>query len=202
MSSGSRQDHETAAREGLAAEKTLTLLERARGGDDAAMGVLFDRYLPPLRRWARGRLPRWAREMRDTDDLVQESAIRTLKHIQHFEPRRDGAFHAFLRRILQNLVLDEIRHAKRVPRDELAASWPDAGPSPLEEVIGRDALGRYELALARLRDDEREAVLARIELGCSYAEIASALGKPTSDAARVMVSRALVKIAREMHGDA
>jgi RNA polymerase sigma-70 factor (ECF subfamily) len=198
----SRPDPDPPSREGLAAEKTLTLLERARSGDEAAMGCLFDRYLPPLRRWARGRLPRWAREMRDTEDLVQESAIRTLKHIHNFEPRRDGAFHAFLRKILQNLVLDEIRHAKRVPRDVLATSWPDLAPSPLEEVIGRDALGRYEAALAGLRDDEREAVLARIELGCSYAEIASALGKPTSDAARVMVSRALVKVAKEMRGDA
>jgi RNA polymerase sigma-70 factor, ECF subfamily len=202
MAPVSKQDPADARREALAAEKTLTLLDLARGGDEAAVACLYERYLPALRRWARGRLPRWAREMRDTEDLVQESAIRTLKHINTFEPQRDGAFHAFLRKVLQNLILDEIRHARRVPRDVMATSWPDLAPSPLEEVIGRDALARYETALANLREDEREAVLARIELGCSYAEIASTLGKASPDAARMMVSRALVKIATEMRHDA
>jgi RNA polymerase sigma-70 factor (ECF subfamily) len=198
MAQAPNKDQQDARRDALAAEKTLTLLDLARGGDEAAVACLYERYLPPLRRWARGRLPRWAREMRDTEDLVQESAIRTLKHLHTFQPQRDGAFHAFLRAVLKNLILDEIRHARRVPREVMATSWPDLAPSPLEEVIGRDALAHYEAALANLREDEREAVLARIELGLSYAEIASAVGKSSPDAARVMVSRALVKIARDM----
>jgi RNA polymerase sigma-70 factor (ECF subfamily) len=49
-----------------------------------------------------------------------------------------------------------------------------------------------------LQEDEREAVVARIELGLSYAEVARAVGKPSSDAARMMISRALVRLAREM----
>ena len=198
MAPAAQKDPADARRDALAAEKTLTLLDLARDGDEAAVACLYERYLPALRRWARGRLPHWAREMRDTEDLVQESAIRTLKHIHTFEPRQDGSFHAFLRKVLKNLIVDEIRHARRVPREVMASSWPDVAPSPLEEVIGRDALAHYETALANLREDEREAVLARIELGCSYAEIASAVGKSSPDAARVMVSRALVKIAKDM----
>ena len=47
----------------------------------------------------------------------------------------------------------------------------------------------------------REAVIARVEMGLGYAEIARHLDKPSADAARMAVSRALVRLAREMgHG--
>lgn len=181
-------------------ESTRELLDLARAGDDAALGRLLRRYMPALKRWAHGRLPAWAREMRDTDDLVQESVIQTLKHVATFEPTRDGAFYAFLRRILHNRLIDEIRRVKPARREVLGSDHPADSPSPVEEVIGRQTLARYEQALDRLKPEEREAVLARIELGCSYAEIAEAIGKSSPDAARMVVSRALVRLAREMKG--
>ena len=46
--------------------------------------------------------------------------------------------------------------------------------------------------------DTRTAVVSRVELGLSYAEIASALEIPTANAARMFVARALVRLAREM----
>jgi DNA-directed RNA polymerase specialized sigma24 family protein len=45
---------------------------------------------------------------------------------------------------------------------------------------------------------EREAIIARVELGYSYEELAEALGKPTPDAARKTAHRALVRLAEEM----
>ena len=39
-----------------------------------------------------------------------------------------------------------------------------------------------------------------MEMGLSYQEIAEALGKPTPEAARMAVSRALMRLAREMEG--
>lgn len=53
-------------------DSTLTLLTRARAGDAQALDDLFARYLPGLRKWASGRLPRWARDLIDTPDLVQD----------------------------------------------------------------------------------------------------------------------------------
>ena len=64
-------------------------------------------------------------------------------------------------------------------------------PSPLEHVIGRERLDRYETALARLEPAEREAIIARLELQQSYEEVALALGKPTAGAARMAVTRAV-----------
>ena len=46
--------------------------------------------------------------------------------------------------------------------------------------------------------EERQAIIARIELGYTYEELAEALGKPTPDAARKTAQRALVRRAQEM----
>ena len=178
---------------------TADLLHRARLGDADALNELFGRYLPSLRRWARGRLPRWTRDLRDTDDVVQETLVQTLKHIGDFQPRHEGALQAYLRQALVNRVRDEVRRVNRHGvgteiQDEHAA----ADASPLEEAIGREALGRYEAALARLRPDEREVILARVEMGQSYQQIAAGHHKPSADAARMAVSRALVRLAEEM----
>jgi|SRR6185437_14850393 len=178
---------------------TADLLQRARHGDTDALNELFSRYLPSLRRWARGRLPRWTRDVRDTDDVVQETLIQTLKHLGSFEPRHEGALQAYLRQALVNRVRDEVRRVGRhaIP-DAIVDEHPDVSASPLEEAIGREALERYEGALHRLRPDEREVIIARVELGQSYQQIAAGHGKASADAARMAVSRALVRLAEEM----
>jgi DNA-directed RNA polymerase specialized sigma24 family protein len=78
-------------------DDTVDLLLRARAGDGDALNRLFDHHIPILRRWASGRLPRWARDAADTSDLVQETVVQTLKHLDTFEPRGEGALQAYLR---------------------------------------------------------------------------------------------------------
>ena len=68
----------------------------------------------------------------------------------------------------------------------------------LEQAIGQEAVERYEAALQRLKAEEREAIIARVEMGYSFEELAEALGKPTPDAARKTAHRALVRLAEEM----
>ncbi|HEY7057412.1 MAG TPA: RNA polymerase sigma factor [Vicinamibacterales bacterium] len=184
---------------GSSVASTADLLQRARHGDTEALNELFSRYLPSLRRWARGRLPRWTRDVRDTDDVVQETLVQTLKHLGSFEPRHEGALQAYLRQALVNRVRDEVRRVGRhaVP-DAIVDDHPDAAASPLEEAIGKEALERYEAALHRLRAEEREVIIARVELGQSYQQIAAGHGKASADAARMAVSRALVRLAEEM----
>jgi RNA polymerase sigma factor (sigma-70 family) len=180
---------------------TTDLLRRAREGDEQALDDLFRRHLSPLRRWARGRLPRWTRDLRDTEDLVQETLAQTLRHINDFEPRHDGALQAYLRQALINRVRDEVRRVTRYPAaagiDE-QGEHADSAASPLDEAIGREAVDRYEAALQRLRSEEREVIIARVELQQSYAQIAAAHGKASADAARMAVTRALVRLAEEM----
>jgi len=178
---------------------SLTLLERAQAGDRVALDSLIARYLPRLQRWATGRLPRWARDMADTQDLVQEALFQTFKRIERFQSRGEGALHAYLRQAILNRIRDELRRTKRrPPTGELDSAAEDTGHSPLEEAIGREAIERYESALSRLRSEDRELVIARIELGYTNPEIAELLDKPTPNAARMATERALVRLAKEM----
>ena len=180
-------------------ESTFTLLDRARQGDDHALEELFDRHLGPLQRWARGRLPHWARDLSDTDDLVQDTLLRTFKHLDCFDPRGAGALQAYLRQAIVNRVRDELRRKGRQPDlASLNGLELTADASPYDEVIGRETLEHYEAALKRLRPEEREAIVARVEMGYSYEELAQVLGKPTADAARKAAQRALVRLAEVM----
>ena len=180
-------------------ESSLALLARARAGDSAALNDLCSRYLPRLQRWAHGRLPSWARGALDTHDLVQDTLTQVIRHIHTFEPRHDAAFQAYLRQALLNRVRDEVRRVQRRPAgDPLDSGRPTSDPSPLEEAIGQEALERYEGALQRLKPEDRDAIVMRIEMGCSLAEVAEALGKPSTAAAHMAVSRALVRLSAEM----
>jgi RNA polymerase sigma-70 factor (ECF subfamily) len=180
-------------------ETTFRLIDRARSGDQEALEQLFARYLKPLQRWARGRLPGWARDLADTDDLVQDTLLRTFRKIEGFEPRRVGALQAYLRQAVLNRIRDELRRRRRRPEmTELDGLELDGAAPPLEEAIGREAIERYESALTRLRPEEREAIIARVEMGYSYEELAEALGKPSAEAARKAAERALVRLTEEM----
>ena len=180
-------------------ETSVELLAKVRAGDDEALQRLLEHHVPRLRRWATGRLPSWARDRDDTDDLVQETVIRTLRKIEGFDPQHEGALQAYLRQALLNRVRDEIRRAKRkTPAEALDSAEPASDPSPLEEAIGQEAQERYDAALQRLKTDDREAIILRIELGYAYADVAEALGKPSVAAAHMAVSRALLRLAKEM----
>jgi len=187
------------ARGGSTPESTVALLDRARKGDDGALEQLFQRHLRPLQRWTRGRLPDWARDLSDTDDLVQDTLLRTFKQLDSFDPRGAGALQAYLRQAIVNRVRDELRRKGRRPDVAgLDGLHLTAEGSPYEEVIGRETLEQYDAAMQRLRPEERDAIVARVEMGYSYEELAQVLGKPTSDAARKAAQRALVRLAEEM----
>ncbi len=67
-----------------------------------------------------------------------------------------------------------------------------------ESALDPEKLERYEAALQALKPEDREAIIARVELGMSYADIALERGKPSSDAARMAVSRAVSRLAEKM----
>ena len=184
---------------GLEDLSTADLFARTRAGDPDARDALFRRCYPALLRWASGRLPSWARNSLRTDDLVQITVLKALDRLESFEPRHPGAFLAYLRRILANVILDEIRSASRRPAPEsLEDSAEGRGPSPLEDLIGKEMLERYEKALGSLPDAQQEAVILRIELGMKYHEIAEATQCEKLTTARMRVVRGLVRIAEAL----
>jgi RNA polymerase sigma factor (sigma-70 family) len=184
-------------------ERSLDLLARARAGDNDALNRLAARYLPRLRRWATGRLPRWTRDLAETDDLIQDSMLQTFRRLDRIDVEHDGALQAYLRQAVMNRIRDQFRGAARRPAvTSIDGYHPAPDPSPLEAAIGSEALDRYERALAALRPDDRAAIVGRVELDYSNEELAVALNKPSANAARMAVERALVRLALEMRRDA
>jgi len=187
---------------GVDPSSSFALLLRAREGDEAARNELCARYLPRLRRWAHGRLPVWAREHLDTEDIVQDALMKSVRRLETFAPEHEGAFCAYVCQALRNRLRDAVRRAiRRPPGQPISLDEPARDPSPLERAVGRQLLSRYDDALQRLRESDRELVIARVELGLDYQDIASLCGRPSPAAVRIAVSRALVRLAAEMgHG--
>lgn len=185
--------------EPLSPETTIELLELAKGGDPEALGRLLERCVPALRRWAHGRLPPTARSLNDTADIVQDTVISAMRHLEAFEARHQGALQAYLRRAVMNRIRDVIRHQKRRPEiSGLSEGLQDEATSPLEAAIGAENLERYESALERLKPPDREAIIGRLEMLYSYEELATVLNRPTPAAARMAVTRAMKRLAEEM----
>jgi len=180
-------------------EDTTNLIIRAQAGDDLALEKLCIRFQPRLYRWATGRLPRRARSLIDTSDLVQETLVRVIRRLDGIKPRSPGAFPSYLRSTILNRIRDEYRKAANTPEfDTLDDEAEDSSLPPLEQTIGRDQTKQYEQALAKLKEDDQAAIFLRIELELSYEDLADALDRPSPDAARMAVKRALMRLARAM----
>jgi len=178
------------------------LLRRIWAGDSRARDQLVRAYLPVVKRIAHARLPGWARGVGDTDDVVSITMEKALGNIESFQPRREGAFLAYLRTILTNEINTYIRRARVRPiGGELDAQLPSKEPSPLERLLGRELHDRYESALERMTPEQREAIVLRIEMGFSHREIAEKLDLPSADAARMVIARAMVRLERELRDD-
>jgi RNA polymerase sigma-70 factor, ECF subfamily len=179
------------------------LLERARSGDSAAKEALARRSIEALRRFASGRVPHRVRGRLDTDDLVQNAVLRGFERLESFERRGHGSFLANLRTIVLNQIRDEARRlATRLPHEPVGEELPHPGLDPIEQVVGHDVVRDYEAALENLKPTAREAVILRLEMGYSYEEIAESAGMASANAARMAVSRALVRLAQHMEAHA
>jgi RNA polymerase sigma-70 factor (ECF subfamily) len=178
---------------------TEQLLRRIRSGEDAARQALYARCLPLLRRWAHGRLPHHARDIADTDDLVQVTLLRALNHLEEFEANGSGSFLAYLRQILLNEVRAELRKRQRgaAKVDIETQVLTDDSASVVEQLVGHERLQAYEKALAALQRADQELIVMRLEFGMSYNEIGLEVAAEPNTV-RMRVTRALKTVATKI----
>jgi len=121
----------------------------------------------------------------NTDDIVQDVLVRTVGHLNSFEPQHDGALQAYLRQAVLHRIRDEIRHSHREPvREEMNANARSASPSPEQEAEAVELFDAYEAALQRLREDDCELIALRVDLELPYRDIARIAGKPSEELRR------------------
>lgn len=179
---------------------THQLVERIRGGDADARDRLMRRYRQPLTRWAHRRLPGSARDLNETADLVQSALMRAFQSLPTFHVQGEGAFFGYLRHIMNNILKDELRRTSGRPlHGDISPELLETDAQPFDNLVSFQTLYAYEQALQDLEPDQREAVIMRIELGLPHEEIASLIDAPSTDAARMKIARALVRLAELMN---
>ena len=173
------------------------LLEQARRGSRGAADALCGRYGSWLRRWVRGRLPLRVRGSVDTSDVVQETLRYTFARLDWFKSKRSIALRAYLRRVAENRIRDELRRATR-RRDTIAPEQPlrlsEDGAPQLQQLFDDEAWRRYRDGLQRLRPRDRRLIVGRAELGYNYQQLALIERLPSTDAARMALRRALIRL--------
>jgi RNA polymerase sigma-70 factor (ECF subfamily) len=155
---GSRDDDEPA------------LVARALAGDRTALGVLVTRFAAPVRRLAYAIL----RDTDEAEDAAQDGVLQALVKLDRYDPTRP--FGPWLMRIVTNAAID--RRRRRAVRDtnELDEELAGGGPLPDVEVDRLALRQRLAMALDKLPERYRVAVVLFDVEGYSQAEIAEILG--------------------------
>jgi RNA polymerase sigma factor (sigma-70 family) len=167
----------------------------------AAIEQALEALLPFLRRFTHARLPQYARRRMDTGDLVQEAVVGVLRNLGEIHLADPDALRRYLVVAIQHRICDEVRRAglgEVTNGSPAGAAAADARPSPHDDAVEDEYQRQYREALLRLREDERQLLVGRIELSLSYEELAIATGRPNAEAARNAARRAALRLARLM----
>mgnify|MGYP003606697119 CR=1 FL=1 len=95
------------------------VVERAQGGEQAALAELLQRYRNPVFAF----VYRILGDQAAAEDVAQEAFVRAFQHIGRFRFRRGALFSTWLFQLARNAALDEQRRKRRrptAPLDELA----------------------------------------------------------------------------------
>jgi len=106
------------------------------------------------------------------DDLVQETLVRALANIHSFQPGTNMS--AWLFTILRNLFRSEYRKRRREVADSDGSYAARLKTHPEQE--GRIEFTEFRSAMARLPDEQREALILVGASGFSYEEAAAICG--------------------------
>ena len=106
------------------------------------------------------------------DDLVQETLLRALAHIDSFQPGTNMS--AWLFTILRNLFRSEYRKRRREVEDP-EGNYAESLKSQPEQP-GRVEFREFREALAKLPEEQREALILVGASGFSYDEAAAICG--------------------------
>jgi RNA polymerase sigma factor (sigma-70 family) len=143
------------------------LVEQIRRGNEAAFGVVFDRYSPPLLAFCRHMLG--SRE--EAEDAVQLTFAAAYSDLLR-EPARAVALKPWLFTIARNRCLSMLRTRREHPSE--LADQPTDGLA--EQVEGRAELRQLLADVRELPPDQRAALLLAEVSDLSHAQVAEVLG--------------------------
>jgi len=152
---------------------------RLRGGDTEGIARLVERYQHRLYRY----LLRLVSRPSTAEDLFQQTWMRVIERIQHYDPRR--SFEGWLFAVAHNLAIDHLRRRQPesldepLPSGETQSNLTRSGnPSSLELLLSKERASCVLDAVSELPLAFREVITLRFEEEMKLEEISTVLGLP------------------------
>jgi RNA polymerase sigma-70 factor (ECF subfamily) len=187
------------------------LVRRIRAGDEEATRELFDRHLPALRAKARARLPAALRGKVGASDVVQEAWLAAFVSLGDFKHAGDGSFAAWLRKIVERKVSDEVRRHSRAKKrgskrevrfaTDAERLEPDLGQQTPSQAAGEaEESAALRAVVDGLTKDHATVIRLVHEEGLTLVEAGRRMGR-TPDATRMLYGRAMQRLALRLAVD-
>ncbi len=165
------------------------MVQRARSGDQPALGEIYDLYFPRIYRYVLARTGNTA----EAEDVTEDVFIKVLGAIGGFE-WREAPFAAWIFRIAHNQLISHSRkNGVRRQDTPLADTIADPAPDPLIRVENRLYFEQI-LDVARvLPQAQREVLWLRFAVGLSICDTARTLGKQENNV-KVLQHKAIARL--------
>ena len=192
-------------------ETERELLSSAIAGDEMALDELLLAHYSQLTDYISTRLPSKIQGVVSAEDIVQQAFVRAMHHVGHFLPGTEQSFHAWLRRIAENVLRDAIKTHNRVKRGgdrrqvrqaamsdksamvDLVEALAAESNTPSRSVARHEAIAAVHEAVGTLPEEYRQAVQLRLFEGKSLIETASIMSR-SPRAVQGLVDRAKKKM--------
>jgi len=163
-----------------AALTNAELVQRVAGGDQRALGALYDRQVTLVHSLAL----RLLGDADDAEDVVEETFWQVWRHASRYDVSR-GSVSTWLCSIARSRALDLLRAARRRPERIASAIESDdhsalasASANPLGGVEESEQRALVRGALNELPPEQRESIELAYFGGLSQSEIAERTGQP------------------------
>ena len=161
------------SRAAVSSDEDAPLIARARAGEAAAFGALYDRYVEAVYRYVFYRV----RETAEAEDVTSEVFMKALRAMPRYETRQP--FLAWLYRIARNAVIDRARRRRTQVSFEDALAHPNA-----DRILDPDATLFQQVdaetlrgAIRQLTPLQQEVIVLRYVEGLDTRAIARIVGK-------------------------
>ncbi|MDP0499376.1 MAG: RNA polymerase sigma factor [Verrucomicrobiota bacterium JB022] len=169
----------------------VALMLRVRDGDDGALQELIERWKTPLINF----FYRSLHSVEQAEDLAQLTFIRLYRAAAKYEPR--AKFSTYLFYIARRLLINEFRRRQRKPLEAVDPAELHAVERGDEERNIAEIEEAFDLALERLPEKQRTAILLLKQQELSYAEIAQVMDA-TESAVKTWIFRARQTLKQEL----
>lgn len=170
------------------------MIERAKLGDEDAVGWLYKTNVDRIYRYVIYRVPD-----QDAHDITADVFIKMIEGLKRFT-YTGAPFESWLYKIAQARVADFHRKRGRRDEDDVPDDLKDRSLEPEDFLLAKQEFRQVREALNKLSDAEQTLLLLRFVEQKTHEEVSEILGKSHA-AVRTMQHRALHKLAQHLKAD-